>query len=102
MEQPDAIDGFALDDAPLEVNQDGAVMSHWTYHGPQQGPNLVILHELPGMSPACITLARRFIEHGFTVHLPLLFGQPGEFRLLKNFARICISREIHALSLIHI
>jgi dienelactone hydrolase len=57
------------------------------------GPGVVVIHELPGMSPACIALADEIASQGFTVYLPLLFGQPGDWKTLKYLAHVCISRE---------
>lgn len=39
-------------------------------------PAVVIMHELPGMIPECVDLARKVASSGFTVFLPLLFGKP--------------------------
>lgn len=67
-----------------------------------QGPAVVLLHELPGMIPACVDLARRIAEAGFTVYLPLLFGEPDQpFSLpamLGFTARLCISREFYCFA----
>ena len=49
------------------------------------GPSVVLLHELPGMTPACIALANR-LSLDFTVVLPLLFGEPGDS--LSMFSRV--------------
>lgn len=57
------------------------------------GPGVVVIHELPGLSEACIGLADEIAGHGYTVYLPLLFGQPGEWNTLKYLAHVCISRE---------
>jgi dienelactone hydrolase len=57
------------------------------------GPAIVLMHELPGMTPQCLRLARLIAESGFTVYLPLLIGKPNEHALAKNFFRLCVSRE---------
>lgn len=44
-----------------------------------EGPVVLLLHELPGMTRECIALANR-LSANFTVLLPLLFGEPGEDR----------------------
>jgi dienelactone hydrolase len=41
------------------------------------GPSILLLHELPGLMPEDITLARR-LSVSYTVYLPLLFGKPGD------------------------
>jgi dienelactone hydrolase len=71
-------------------------ISHPVYSA-GKGPPVVVLHELPGMMPECIDLGLILAER-FRVHLPLLFGEPGEFSMVKNIARLCVSREIHAFA----
>jgi dienelactone hydrolase len=58
-----------------------------------EGRGVIITHELPGMSPQCIALGERLVGAGYRVFLPLLFGAPFENALMRNFARVCISRE---------
>jgi hypothetical protein len=40
------------------------------------GPEVVVLHEAPGMTDACLKLGLILAE-SFRVHLPLLFDEPG-------------------------
>jgi len=56
------------------------------------GPGVVLMHELPGMTPKCMELAGELARE-FTVYLPLLFGKPGDYAPLRSFARLCIGRE---------
>ena len=41
------------------------------------GPGVLLKHELPGMTPQCLGLARRLTEEGYKVYLPLFFGRVG-------------------------
>ena len=41
------------------------------------GPGVVLVHELPGITPEVITFADEVVEAGFTVVMPHLFGTPG-------------------------
>lgn len=59
---------------------------------------VVVVHELPGMTPECVDFANRLAEHGFSPHLPLLFGKPGEQVSATTMARVCISREFRVLA----
>ena len=59
-----------------------------------EGPPVIVLHELPGMVEQCLDLGLILAER-FRVHLPLLFGEPGEFAMGKNILRLCVSREIN-------
>jgi dienelactone hydrolase len=64
-------------------------------HG--QGAGVVLLHELPGMSPEFWRLANWLAEH-FTVYAPDLFGnsdKPTPDSQVRLTLRACISREIH-------
>jgi dienelactone hydrolase len=58
-----------------------------------QGPAVLLMHELPGMVPSCITLAEAIAAHGFSVFMPLMFGAPGDNAPLRFTLRLCISRE---------
>ncbi len=58
-----------------------------------QGKPVIILHELPGMTPECLRYANSVVDNGFTVYLPLFFGKQGETNTVKNSLQICISKE---------
>ncbi len=53
------------------------------------GPPVVVLHELPGLTPEDIRLAKLLIAEGYTAVLPLLFGKPGDDRFLHSYFSIC-------------
>jgi dienelactone hydrolase len=65
------------------------------------GPGVVVIHEVPGITPAVQHFAERVVDAGFTVHMPHLFGTPGKpFSVpyvVGQLARACISREFHVL-----
>jgi dienelactone hydrolase len=60
------------------------------------------MHELPGLTEETFDFGRRVAYRGFTVYLPLLFGEPSQsasiVNLVKATARVCISREFHILA----
>ena len=61
------------------------------------GPGLILMHELPGMTDEFWRLANWLSAH-FTVYAPDLFGRsstPTPADPGRNFFRACISREIH-------
>lgn len=63
------------------------------------GPGVMLMHELPGLTPVCIKLAKRLAEEeGFRIYLPLLFGQPGDDAGRTNLARVCLSREFRVFA----
>ncbi len=55
------------------------------------GPTVVLLHELPGLSCDDIGLACRIAARGFTVYAPLFFGQPGDNKTVHNYLHQCIA-----------
>lgn len=65
------------------------------------GAAVILMHELPGMIPECVDLARRLAEN-FTVYMPLLFGEPDRPlslpKMAKYTAQLCISQEFYCLA----
>ncbi|MGH0030556.1 MAG: dienelactone hydrolase family protein [Myxococcota bacterium] len=66
------------------------------------GPGVVVMHEIPGITPEVAGFATRVADEGFSVYLPHMFGTPGkEFSLpyvAGQMARACISREFSVLA----
>lgn len=64
---------------------------------------MVVIHEIPGITPAVIAFAEQEAARGFTVVLPSLFGReeaPAIVReSLRSIARVCISREFSLFAL---
>lgn len=58
---------------------------------------IVVLHELPGMSPSFIAYCRRMADEGFKVHMPLFFKQPGTNMNLFGSLAFCLTREFRTL-----
>jgi dienelactone hydrolase len=75
----------------------GSSEAHCVYHA-GNGPGVLLMHELPGMNPACINLAEEIAAAGFTVYLPLLFGHPGKDQGLLPIFGVCVRREFHLLA----
>jgi dienelactone hydrolase len=62
------------------------------------GPPVLVMHELPGMTADTTDFARRLAGQGFRVYLPLLFGEPLQSATLGNSLRLCISSEFARLA----
>jgi dienelactone hydrolase len=63
------------------------------------GPGVLLMHELPGMVPQCVDLATFIAQEGFTVFMPLMFGEPGAPPATKSLTvHVCISREFHCFA----
>jgi dienelactone hydrolase len=56
------------------------------------GPGLLLLHELPGMVPECVDFGRRLADAGFTVFMPLMFGEAGK---RHHIPPLCVFREFN-------
>ena len=67
------------------------------------GPAVIIIHEVPGITPDVAAFARRVADRGMTVVLPDLLGTPGRPMTipyaLSSFARACVSKEFTLLAL---
>jgi len=77
--------------APLS---DGTEVSHDVYSKGDSNACVVIIQELPGIGPETVSLANTFVERGFRVVLPHLFGPLGRISMLGNTVRVfCMRRE---------
>jgi dienelactone hydrolase len=67
------------------------------------GPAVIVIHEVPGITPLVAAFGRKVAEHGMTAVLPSLFGTPGRpvtlSYALSTVARVCVSREFTGLAL---
>jgi dienelactone hydrolase len=63
------------------------------------GPGVLVMHELPGLTPQCIELANRIASEGFSVYLPLLFGEPNATAMVADTLRVCVSQEFKCFAL---
>lgn len=67
-----------------------------------EGPGVVIIHEIPGITPQVADFGRRVADAGFTAVLPSLFGEPGQkFSIpyvAQQMVQACISREFRVLA----
>lgn len=79
-----------------------AGFSHVTYRK-GTGPGVVIVHEIPGITPAVLRFAEEVVAAGFTVVMPLLVGEVGrdvsQGYLTSSMAKICVSREFTTMAL---
>ena len=66
------------------------------------GPGVVLLPELPGMTPEVMGLADHLVDAGFTVTVISLVGDPGRplsaGYVARSFASVCVSREFGAFA----
>ena len=85
--------------SPFSFEFDGT--AH-TVHTRGSGPGVVVIHEIPGITPPVARFATRVADAGFRVYLPQLFGTPGKPLsvpyVLSQAARACVSREFSVLA----
>ena len=67
-----------------------------------EGPGVIVIHEIPGLTPTVIGFAEEVVEAGFTVVLPHLFGKPeaglNPLTLGNSLRQVCVSREFTKLA----
>ena len=66
------------------------------------GPAVIVMSEIPGITPAVAGFGRTVAEAGFTAVMPHLFGDDGRAvgagYTISSLARVCISREFTVLA----
>jgi dienelactone hydrolase len=77
-------------------------VTHETYRK-GEGPGVIVIHEVPGLTPDVIAFAEEVVGCGFTVVMPHLFGVPEAAPkprvLAREFAKICVNKEFTKLAL---
>jgi dienelactone hydrolase len=67
------------------------------------GPAVIVIHEVPGITPPVADFGRRVAKAGFTAVLPHLFGEPGKPMTAGYaagvMARNCVARDFTAFAL---
>ena len=76
--------------------------THPTYRK-GSGPGVIVIHEIPGITPAVLQFAEDVVARGFTVVMPSLFGRPGAeatvLETVRSIAGVCVSREFTMFAL---
>lgn len=79
-----------------------AGFTHDTYRK-GTGPGVVVVHEIPGITPAVMQFAEEVVSAGFTVVMPLLVGQVGQAPdgkyMASSMSKVCVSREFTTLAM---
>ena len=68
--------------APRPISPDGHAAIHgggYTHdvYRKGDGPGVVLIPEMPGLTPEVLALGNHLVDNGFTVAAPSLFGTPG-------------------------
>ncbi|MET0663843.1 MAG: dienelactone hydrolase family protein [Ilumatobacteraceae bacterium] len=79
-----------------------AGITHATYRK-GKGPGVVVVHEIPGITPLVAKFADEVVDAGFTVMMPSLLGTPGKepsgAYIARSAVRLCVAREFTKLAL---
>ena len=66
------------------------------------GPAVIVMHEIPGITPEVVRFADWVADAGFRVYMPLLLGKAGPPLtipyVMTSMATLCIRREFHILA----
>src|SRR3954466_12773850 len=94
MKEDDPLDDFVRSDITL----DGVAKR---VHVAGSGPAVIVMSEMPGISPQVARFARWVRDAGFTVYMPSLFGRDGAVPQADEgmavLQRACVSAEFRAL-----
>jgi dienelactone hydrolase len=95
LDQDDPLDDFD----PRSVTLAGATK---TVHVAGRGPAVIVMTEMPGISPQVARFARWVRDAGFTVWMPSLFGRDGAVPQVEDgiavYRRACVSAEFKAFA----
>lgn len=84
---------------PRSITLDGVTK---VVHVMGAGPAVIVMTEMPGISPHVARFSRWVRDAGFTVYMPSLFGRdgavPGVEEGIATFKRACVSAEFRAFA----
>src|SRR5437868_963628 len=82
-----------------QVTLDGVTKTVYTSGG---GPPVIVMAEMPGISPHVARFSRWVRDAGFTVYMPSLFGRDGAVPAAEEglavMQRACVSAEFRAMA----
>ena len=86
----DALAAFA----ETEFSHDGSTR---TVYRAGSGPGVVVMSEMPGITPKVAAFGQRVVDAGFTVAMPQMFGTPGRAPsvgyVMQSLRQGCVSHE---------
>lgn len=95
LEEDDALEDFAH----REITLDGVSK---VVHVAGTGPGVIVMSEMPGISPHVARFSRWVRDAGLTVYMPSLFGRDGAVARADEgaavFRRACVSAEFRAFA----
>ncbi|OOG44471.1 dienelactone hydrolase family protein [Polaromonas sp. A23] len=98
MKDDDALEDFKV----REITLDSVTKKVYVGGNAGLGPAVIVMTEMPGISPHVARFARWVRDAGFTVYMPSLFGRdgavPGAEEGAAIFQRACVSAEFRAFA----
>lgn len=95
LDHDDTLEDFS----PRQIELDGVSKR---VHVRGSGPAVIVMTEMPGISPHVARFARWVVQAGFTVYMPSLFGRDGAVPQaeegLATVKRACVSAEFRAFA----
>jgi dienelactone hydrolase len=95
MNEDDPLEDFD----PRQITLDGVTK---VVHAAGAGPAVIVMTEMPGISPHVARFSRWVRDAGFTVYMPSLFGRDGAVPNVEEgkatFQRACVSAEFSAFA----
>ena len=95
LDEDDPLDDFAAREIALE----GVTK---VVHVAGAGPGVIVMTEMPGISPHVARFSRWVRDAGFTVYMPSLFGRDGAVPQVEEgaavYQRACVSAEFRAFA----
>jgi dienelactone hydrolase len=95
MNENDRLEDFT----PRQIALDGVTK---VVHVAGSGPAVIVMTEMPGISPHVARFSRWVRDAGFTVYMPSLFGRDGAVPEVEEgratFQRACVSAEFRVLA----
>src|SRR5437762_3716013 len=92
-------DDTLADFTPREITLDGVTKRVYVAGS---GPAVIVMTEMPGISPQVARFSRWVRDAGFTVYMPSLFGRDGAVPDADEgaavFRRACVSAEFRAFA----
>ncbi len=94
--------GMTLLDSWTQSSHSADGVTHPTYRK-GTGPGVIVIHEIPGLTPDVIAFGQEVVDAGFTVVMPHLFGTP-ERPMSPAYVgtvlpRLCVSREFTTMAI---
>ena len=75
----------------------------WDCYEKGSGPAVILIPEIPGITPEVLGLAEHLVDEGFSVVVPSPFGIPGRAKTggytMRTVLRLCVSAEFRAFAL---